>query len=79
MPDGRCGKWYGDVRCVCHSPRIISVTNFNRPDLLICEGYVISFSIRGLTTETVVGWTIPFTACATSVAALLTQGFLAHR
>ncbi|EKM84080.1 hypothetical protein AGABI1DRAFT_110668 [Agaricus bisporus var. burnettii JB137-S8] len=26
-----------------------------------------------------VGWTIPFTACATAVAALLTQGFLAHR
>ncbi|KAF5363647.1 hypothetical protein D9756_000495 [Leucocoprinus leucothites] len=26
-----------------------------------------------------VSWTIPFTACATSVAALLSQGFLAHR
>ncbi|KAG6811454.1 hypothetical protein H0H92_007325 [Tricholoma furcatifolium] len=27
----------------------------------------------------VVGWTIPFTACATSFAAILTQYFLAHR
>lgn len=32
-----------------------------------------------LTPLVVVGWTVPFTACATVTAALITQAFLGHR
>jgi hypothetical protein len=58
---------------------LISVTNYANPESLASKlkSSVGNFSI--LTNVVAISWTIPFTAVATSIAAILTQGFLAHR
>ncbi|KAJ7210665.1 hypothetical protein B0H12DRAFT_407629 [Mycena haematopus] len=53
------------------------VTNFNNPEALYCKSFT-NYAIF-LSPSADVGWTIPFTAVATSFTAILTQIFLGHR
>jgi hypothetical protein len=59
----------------------VSVTNYNNPASLACELGNLHHTLLLLTSalHPVVSWTIPFTAVATSVAAIITQFFLGHR
>ena len=59
--------------------QFISVTNYDNPASLACQSARIAIILCPLPFLPVVSWSIPFTACATSVVAIFTQFFLGHR